>query len=190
MTEKERTTRSTKADGSYRWVRGLTQRKIECSMKWISKSSPEAWKRTTNRCEGLQALRRWAPFFRHMTAAFFSNCQFGDWTWGRQLECLNLVDTRGNPRYLRESSASRKPRVPMIFRFARMAENDREHLAFLIPRPAQLWKQINLLDGQRITHGAISENEHIISIYYMIYIEFMKSSWMGDPVVVYFPVIK
>lgn len=61
--------------GSYRWVRGLTKRNPECSMKWISRSSPEAWKRTTNRCEGLQALRRWAPF---MTAAFFSNsnCKF------------------------------------------------------------------------------------------------------------------
>lgn len=68
-----------------------------------------------------------------------------------------------------------------------MAENDREQLALLIPRPAQLWKLIqHLVDGQRITHGAICENEHIISIYYMINIEFMKSSWMGDPV--YFPV--
>lgn len=55
--------------GSYRWVRDLTKRNPECSMKWISISSPEAWKRTTNKCEGLQALRSASLSWQ---AAFFS----------------------------------------------------------------------------------------------------------------------
>lgn len=69
----------------------------------------------------------------------------------------------------------------MIFRLTLelelVAENDREHLAFVFlnPKTCPAVKLI-LVDGQRITHGAICENEHIISIYYMRKIEFIKSS--------------
>lgn len=81
--------------GSYRWVRGLTKRNPECSMKWISISSPEAWKRTTNRCEGLQALRSASLSWQQPSFLF----QLKIWRLnlskrGRQSECLNLVDTR------------------------------------------------------------------------------------------------
>lgn len=105
--------------GSYRWVRGLTKRNPECSMKRISRAfsgSPKADDQEMWRLASTEEMSSILPAYDSSLFFHLLIRRLNLSKRRRQSECLNLVDTRGSPQYLRGSCTSRKPRVLILSR--------------------------------------------------------------------------